>query len=421
MKKALTITLILAISSAYAQSANKVFTSDIDNFWIAFDSIQQTSDYSRKLYFINKLYIQKGTKGLRAFMREEHYTDTTYINVINKFTDFWRSIRHNTLVLKDKTNELNTPIANLKKLYPALKDAEIYFTIGCLDAGGTVSNNMVLMGLEVSAGSLAAGAYELKSFDKFAHLNIHEYVHTQQKPANSMQLLNQVIKEGACDFIAELALGQPAQGQSISYGLLHFDRLKEQFKGEMFLSNQANWLYNGPQRGDSTDLGYFMGYEICKSYYRRAKSKIQAIKDIIELDYSNNKAVELFLKRSGFYKKFNKKKLTKEYEKKLPYIVRIEPFKNGARNVDPTITEFRITFSKEMIPGNVSIDSSEKGKDYFPVKSLARYENNDKTCVLSIELQPHKEYEFIITNVRFRSKDGYMLKKEKYPVKFRTK
>ncbi|MGJ7031939.1 hypothetical protein [Niabella hirudinis] len=421
MKKTLTIILILTISNTYSQSVNKVFTSDIDNFWIAFDSIQQTNSYSKKLYFINKLYIEKGTKGLKAFMKAENYSDTTYINVIDKFPDFWKSIRRNTFVLKGKTNELDAPIANLKKLYPTLKDAEIYFTIGCLDAAGKISNNMVLMGLEVSAGSLATGAYELKSFDKFASLNIHEYVHTQQKLKSSNQLLNKVIQEGSCDFIAELALDQPMQRQYVSYGNLHFDRLKEQFKKEMFLSDWSNWLYNGPQRGDSTDLGYFMGYEISKSYYQRAKNKAQAIKDIIELDFSNNKDVELFFKRSGFYKKFNKKKLTKEYEKKLPRIVKIGPFKNGAHNVDPKINEFSITFSKEMISGNVSIDYSEKGKDYFPVKKLIRYENNDRICVLSIELQPGKEYEFIITNRRFESKDGYPLKEGKYLVKFRTR
>lgn len=107
----------------------------------------------------------------------------------------------------------------------------------------------------------------------------------------------------------------------------------------MFLGYQANWLYNGSQKGEDADLGYFIGYEICKSYYRQAKNKKQAIKDIIELDYSNDKAVELFLIKSRFYKRGNIKKLIKEYEKEQPYIVKIEPFKNGADNVDSKINE----------------------------------------------------------------------------------
>ena len=51
-----------------AQDTNKVFTTDIDNFWIAYDSIQTTTDSLMQIDFIQKLYIDKGTKGLRSFM-----------------------------------------------------------------------------------------------------------------------------------------------------------------------------------------------------------------------------------------------------------------------------------------------------------------------------------------------------------------
>ncbi len=33
------------------------------------------------------------------------------------------------------------------------------------------------------------------------------------------------------------------------------------------------------------DLGYFMGYAICKTYYKNAKNKTKALKEIAELDY----------------------------------------------------------------------------------------------------------------------------------------
>ncbi|HMH34692.1 MAG TPA: hypothetical protein VK543_16765 [Puia sp.] len=39
----------------------KVFTQDIDNFWIAFDSIQTTNDSTKQIHFIQSLYIDKGT------------------------------------------------------------------------------------------------------------------------------------------------------------------------------------------------------------------------------------------------------------------------------------------------------------------------------------------------------------------------
>jgi hypothetical protein len=434
MKSVLTFIFSIVFVSAFSQSENKIFTSDIDNFWIAYDSIQKINDYSKKLDIINKLYIAKGSPGLKAFMKLEDYNDTVYINCIDQYPKFWASIRPNTLSVKNKTDELNIAISKLKKLYPKLKDAEIYFTIGGLGAGGTVADNMVLIGTEIATGNPATDVSEFKnnwyksifsdqSLDNLVSLDIHEYVHTQQKLNNSTQLLNQIIKEGSCDFIAELALEKPLQRKYISYGNLHLDNLKKKFKEQMFLNLgfEGNWLYNGLQKGDSADLGYYMGYEICKSYYNNSNYKTKAIKDIIELNYSDDKTVEEFLTKSKFYKKINKKELLKLYEKKLPYILKIEPFQNGAKNVNPDLKEIRITFSKEMIPGNFSINYSKRGVNFWPIKGIKGFENNDKTIVLSVDLKPNKEYEFMITNNSFKSKDGYPLKEKEYPVKFKTK
>ena len=46
--------------------------------------------------------------------------------------------------------------------------------------------------------------------------------------------------------------------------------------------------------------GTILGYEICKSYYKQAADKTRAIKEIIELNYDNNQAVEDFLATSNF-------------------------------------------------------------------------------------------------------------------------
>jgi hypothetical protein len=51
------------------------------------------------------------------------------------------------------------------------------------------------------------------------------------------------------------------------------------------------------------DLGYFMGYKICKSYYDRSTDKKQAIKDIIEMDVSTDEKARAFLLKSGYVPK----------------------------------------------------------------------------------------------------------------------
>jgi len=64
MKTFTTIIFSLVFASAFSQKSAKIFTSDIDNFWVAYDSIQKTNDHTQKLALIKKLYTDKGTPGL---------------------------------------------------------------------------------------------------------------------------------------------------------------------------------------------------------------------------------------------------------------------------------------------------------------------------------------------------------------------
>ena len=93
-------------SNSFSQTSNVIFTSDIDNFWIAYDSIKTTDNADKKLAFIRNLYIEKGTKGLNAFMKARQYNDTLWVKLIDKYPKFWNSIRSNTLEVKEKTAEI---------------------------------------------------------------------------------------------------------------------------------------------------------------------------------------------------------------------------------------------------------------------------------------------------------------------------
>lgn len=427
MKRIITIIFLFACAGISAQNSNTIFTSDIDNFWNAYDQIKKTDDFSKKLNLINELYISKGTKGLKAFMNAREYNDTVYVKAIDEYPKFWNSIRPNTLAVKKKTGEFNEAVSRLKKLYPELKEAGMYFTIGGLRAGGTTKENMVLVGAEIGTGTPATDVSELKedwlkalfagqSLNNIVFLNVHEYIHTQQN-GDSKNVLGASIKEGSCDFMAELVLQKPLQTKYLSYGEAHAAQVKDRFKREMFTRNLENWLHNGRRKGEAADLGYYVGYEICKAYYHHAKNKKQAVKDIIELNYNDDKAVEDFLDRSKFFnEKIDKEKLIAEYMT----VLKTEPV-NGALDVNPDTKEIKITFSKEIIPNKYSISLSDKGKENFPITKIIGLENNNQTLVLAMDLQPDKEYEFVLTNKTFESKDGYPLKDEKIIVKFKTK
>ena len=171
---------------------------------------------------------------------------------------------------------------------------------------------MVLIGSEIATGNAStdvsefpnnwlARVFKNQQADNLVNLNIHEYVHTQQKDGDPKILLGQAIKESACDFIMELVIGKALQNNYIVYGREHEAALKEDFKRDMLSSDNSNWLYNGSSAKTVADLGYFMGYSICKTFYNNATDKKKAIKEIIELDYSDSTTAENFLKRSNYY------------------------------------------------------------------------------------------------------------------------
>jgi len=417
-------------ANAQAPDTGKIFTSDIDHFWTAFDSVQSTTDAAKKLEFMQTLYIDKGSVGLKAFMKARNYTAKGYVDLIARLPKFWASVRPNTLKVRSKSAEIEKSIKRFKVLYPELKDAKMYFTIGGLRSGGTTTDDMVLIGTEIAAAdgqtdvseftsNWLPGVFKLQSLDNLVYLNVHEYVHTQQNGEGN-NLLAMCIAEGSCDFIAELVTNKPLQRDYINYGLAHEAAIREDFKIQMFSPGYADWLANGSNAKTMADLGYFMGYQLCKAYYKQAKDKKQAIKDIIQLNYSDDKAVETFLLTSEYYKEgYNKEALTRAYAAKQPTLVSIEPFATGSTAVDPNLKELRITFSAEMGPG-FSISRGKFGTEGYPITQAPVFTSDKKTVVFKITLLPAHEYEFVITPRSFASADGYPLDKS-YTVYFKTK
>ena len=66
--------LLTGFQTSGQNTSSSVSTVDIDNFWVAYDSIRSTSDSMQQLQYIQKLYIDKGTKGLHAFMEARDYS-----------------------------------------------------------------------------------------------------------------------------------------------------------------------------------------------------------------------------------------------------------------------------------------------------------------------------------------------------------
>jgi len=421
---------IAIISLSQSKAQQNVFTQDIDNFWVAYDSIRTTTDSLRQINFINTLYINKATPGLKAFMVARNYSAQLYVQLINKLPKFWNSIRPHTLLVKSKVNDIEKSISRLKVIYPGLKNAKMYFTIGGLRSGGTTKDSMVLVGAEIATGDSTvdvselnskwlAGVFKEQSADNLVSLNVHEYIHTQQS-GESNNLLAQAIAEGACDFIAELIIDKPLKGNYIAYGKANEPALKEAFKLEMFTTAFNRWLYNGSNAKTVADLGYFMGYEICKHYYNNAADKKQAVKDIITLNFGDTAAVEAFLQKSGYYKEaINKQQLLQQFEAKQPKLAGLEPFENGDTLVSASTKQITLVFSAPMGSG-YSINIGDRGKEFFPLSGVVGFSADKTKFTVTVDLKPGHEYEFVVTNRSFSSEDNYPLLKD-YTIRFKTK
>jgi hypothetical protein len=58
-------------------------------------------------------------------------------------------------------------------------------------------------------------------------------------------------------------------------------------------------------------------------------------------------------------------------------------------------------------------------KGYSPIIGVVGFSDDGTSFTIKIEVKPDHEYEFVITNLSFKSAEGYPLKR--YEVKFKTK
>lgn len=264
----------------------KFITSDLENFWIAFDSI----DISKSNPFDR--YIEKGTIGLKGFIPNRIISADALLKKVNENKDEYEKMRNIESIIKEKEKETLPYFYALEYWYPYAVYPPTYFVFGRFNSGGTISENGLIIGVE-----------KLTDLDGLAYLIIHESIHFQQKWSDSnTSLLANSILEGSADFIAELVTGYLGNSQAHKYGKIHKEALCKEFIKIMNNENFDDWLYGTTNKDNRpNDLGYWIGYEITKSYFEKMEDKKLAINHILNIEDFNN-----FLKNSGYLKEYMK-------------------------------------------------------------------------------------------------------------------
>lgn len=305
MRRLLTIAvlLLLAITVASAQGsqqpakesekkvnhkpkAAQLITSDIPNFWRAFDLATPQNN----LNVFKREYLDKGSIGLKDFSKARFPTVCQLLPAVEKNHDHYAAARARTLKIDSVGVPVRSSFGKLEELYPDAVFPDVYFMIGANNTGGTTSDNGLLIGVEV---------YD--NLEAIPHVVAHELIHFQQKYPE-FNLLGFAIMEGSADFLGKLISGGFNNSHLHTYGDAHERELWVAFKNDFQSKDWGVWFYDpvkAKARGIPKDMGYYIGYKITEAYFNQAQDKKQAVRDILEIKDFNQ-----FLKASKYEEKF---------------------------------------------------------------------------------------------------------------------
>jgi hypothetical protein len=300
------LVLLLSGISSPAQNkdplATEIITTDVTNFWIAFDASRP--DFGPAPF--QKLYIDKGTKGLHDFIKGRITSAERLADVVRSHSKYYESIRPSTDSIPGMAHEIRGSLVKLKEIYPPAIFPPVYFVVGALSSGGTAQSAGLIIGAEMYGLTPTTPRQELndwlntviKPVRDVPHIVAHELVHYQQK-YDGGSLLAACIKEGGADFIAELISGKHINGHVHEFANSREKELWIEFKGRMLKKDYKGWLYSSTE-GRPNDLGYWMGYKIVKSYYDHSPDKHKAVDDFMHI-----RNFEKFLAESKYAEQFD--------------------------------------------------------------------------------------------------------------------
>lgn len=402
---------------------SKVITSDIDNFWTAYDSITATQDTIQQAAFLKTLFLDQGTVGLDNMISARNYTVEEYLYTINTYPKFWNYIRKNTHKAKELSADLELGITKLNSIYPELKPAKIYFTIGALRSNGTTMDSLVLIGTELAFANKSTPTDEfpeylshLRSYfdtepgKNIVFLNTHEYIHTQQKTTIGNSLLAQTVLEGAAEFVAEKALQTTSPNPQIVFGKANNSKIKAAFAQEMFSPNVFNWIWNNADNEfGMRDLAYYVGYKICEDYYNTSTDKTIAIKTMIELDYNNEADLIAFVEQSNY---FDHPLLDYKnaFDKSRPKVTSIDNISTNTMQVSKGLDTLTIHFSEAMDVNFRNFQLGPLGENHLiRITEFLGFSEDHKSINFKVQpLEANTTYQLIIGH-GFRNTNGIPL------------
>jgi hypothetical protein len=273
----------------------KLVTSDIDNFWKAYDSLAHAQD---SLKIIQELYLDKASEGLIELLKvRPMFTAGEYVKAIRSYPKFWQSVRKCTESIRNEAEEIDKAFNEIKRIYSDFNIPDVCFLITPVGMGGTSSEDesMLLIGAEIVAADATVDVSEFTNVlkDILGTLNvelyiIHEAIHTAQNPNGEPSMLTETLMEGSAEYISHHILKRAFRAKKYDYGYENECELWNEIKVDIEKdANYGKWFGNYANNAHP-DMGYFIGYRIIESYVNLQPDKEKALLDIIKLSNPQN-------------------------------------------------------------------------------------------------------------------------------------
>ena len=118
MKQALlTIFSFFIFGLSFSQEKQIIETTDIDNFWIAFDKLKSATTQNDSIEIIQTNYIDQSTEYFKEFIKLRNFTAEEYVKLIGKYPRFWNSIRKETEKVKHRKDEIEKVLDIYEKAF----------------------------------------------------------------------------------------------------------------------------------------------------------------------------------------------------------------------------------------------------------------------------------------------------------------
>ena len=106
-----------------------LITTDIDNFWRAFDAADRLPTAERVKIF-QASYFDVASKGMRDFMRLRLEGAEAFEAVVSRHQAYYRSSRSSMMLIREFEGEIRHFYKRFEALYPPLRIPNLTFIVG---------------------------------------------------------------------------------------------------------------------------------------------------------------------------------------------------------------------------------------------------------------------------------------------------